>query len=298
MRIANSAGRLVVLGPQDATTATAGSAGGSAAAGPYVGVDVEAASEGLFGADPQAVYSRWDEFHAWAAAVSLADAQPISAESLHAVVPRPAQVFALGLNYASHATESGYELPTEPVVFTKYVSSFTGPAGQITLSPGNVDWEVELVAVIGRGAHRVPAERGWDHVAGLTVGQDISDRSTQFAAAPPQFGMGKSYPGYSPLGPVLVTPEELADRDDIEVGCEVNGESMQKGRTSDLIFSVPALVAKLSAIVELLPGDVIFTGTPEGVGMGRDPQRFLRPGDELRTWASGIGEMRHRFVSP
>ena len=205
-------------------------------------------------------------------------------------------MFAVGLNYRAHAEESGFALPDEPVVFTKYVSSLTGPTGDIVLSPGNVDWEVELVAVIGEGGRDIPAGLAWAHVAGLTVGQDISDRTTQFAAPPAQFGLGKSYPGYSPIGPWLVTPEEFADPDDLEIGCLVNGESVQKARTSDMIFSVPELVARLSAIVTLLPGDLIFTGTPSGVGVGRTPQRFLKDGDVLETWCGGIGRMRHRLV--
>ncbi|MEJ2862185.1 fumarylacetoacetate hydrolase family protein [Actinomycetospora flava] len=261
------------------------------------GVDVEAASEGRFSADPQAVYQRWAEFRGWAAEAPLEAAQPISQDSLRAVVPRPAQVFAIGLNYRDHAAESGFELPTEPVVFTKYVSSFTGPTGDITLSPGNVDWEVELVAVIADRAHHAAESQGWSHIAGVTVGQDISDRSTQFAAAPPQFGMGKSYPGYSPLGPTLVTPDEFVDRDSIALGCEVNDISVQKGSTADLVFTVPQLVAKLSAITPLLPGDVIFTGTPAGVGQGRDPQQFLADGDVLTSWIERVGTMRHRFVA-
>ncbi len=284
MRIANSAGRLVLLFPNER------------------GLDVEAASDGLFTADPQAVYPRWDEFRAWADTVSLDAAAldattPIAQESLGAVVPRPPQVFAIGLNYRAHAAESGFDLPAEPVVFTKYLSSLTGPTGDITLSPGNVDWEIELVAVIGRQARHVGEEQAWDHIAGLTVGQDISDRTAQFAAQPAQFGMGKSYPGYSPIGPSLVTPDDLDDCDDLPLGCEVNGETMQKGSTADMVFGIPTLIAKLSAILPLLPGDIIFTGTPAGVGVGRTPQRFLHPGDELSSWISGIGRMHHRFVT-
>ncbi len=280
MRIANAAGRLVLL-ENDGRA-----------------VDVATASGGRFGPDPQAVYDRWTEFRDWAATASFDAAQPVDVAGLGAVTPAPRQVFAIGLNYRAHAEESGFALPDEPVVFTKYVSSFTGPAGEIALSPGHVDWEVELVAVIGEGGRDIPTQRGWEHVAGLTVGQDISDRVTQFAAPPAQFGLGKSYPGFSPVGPYLVTPDELDDPDDLEIGCLVNGESVQKSRTSDMIFSVPELVARLSTIVTLLPGDVIFTGTPAGVGVGRNPQRFLQPGDELETWCSGIGRMRHRFVSP
>ena len=278
MRIANAAGRLVLLDDQDRA------------------LDVAEASGGRFGADPQAVYGRWAEFRDWAATASFDAARPLDVDVLGPVTPAPRQVFAVGLNYRAHAEESGFALPTEPVVFTKYVSSLTGPTGDITLSPGNVDWEVELVAVIGEGGRDIPAARGWAHVAGLTVGQDVSDRTQQFAAPPAQFGLGKSYPGFSPVGPWLVTPDAVDDPDDLEIGCAVNGEEVQKSRTSDLIFPVAELVARLSAVVTLLPGDVIFTGTPSGVGHGRTPPRFLQDGDVLETWAGGIGRMRHRFV--
>jgi len=285
MRIANASGRLVLLDPEDGSRA----------------VDVEEASGGRFPADPQTVYGRWAEFRDWAAAASFAAAGPVIEEELDAVAPRPPQIFAVGLNYRDHAAESGFALPAEPVVFTKYASSLTGPRGEIRLSPGTVDWEVELVAVIGTGGRDIAEADGWAHIAGLSLGQDISDRVTQFAAPPAQFGLGKSYPGFSPVGPSLVTPDELRaaglDPGDLELGCLVNGESMQKGRTGDMIFPVPVIVAKLSAIVTLIPGDVIFTGTPAGVGVGMTPPRFLQDGDELVTWCTGIGELRHRFVA-
>lgn len=283
MRLVNSAGRLVLLDPQRPGRLDRG-------------LDVEAASCGLFSADPQAVYGRWEQFRRWATNAPWDEGGPVSRDSLCAVVPRPSQVFAIGLNYRDHAAESGFDLPAEPVVFPKYVSSFTGPYGTIGLSPGNVDWEVELVVVIAAGGRNLAQAQGWDHVAGVTVGQDISDRTTQFVAAPPQFGMGKSYAGYSPVGPCLVTPDELPDRDHVALGCEVNGSSVQHGTTGDMVFPVPALVAALSAIVELLPGDVIFTGTPAGVGQGRDPQQFLHDGDVLTSWITGVGDMRHHFV--
>jgi 2-keto-4-pentenoate hydratase/2-oxohepta-3-ene-1,7-dioic acid hydratase in catechol pathway len=287
MRITNHDGRLALLEP---------------GTDPDVprGIDVAQASGGRFDADPQAVYARWDELREWAATASFADSAPLPAEALGVVTPRPPQVFAIGLNYRDHAAESGFAVPNEPVVFTKYASSFTGPRGNVRLSPGDVDWEVELVAVIGAGGHRIPEAQGWDHVAGLTLGQDLSDRVAQFAAPPPQFGLGKSFPGFSPVGPALVTTDELRaeglDPDDLELGCLVNGESVQKSRTSAMIFSIPTLVAKLSAIVTLLPGDVVFTGTPSGIGAGMTPPRFLGEGDELTSWCTGIGGLRHRFV--
>ncbi len=279
MRIANVAGRLNVFDSDGLAT------------------DVEAASKGRFGPDPQAVYGNWAQFRDWGETARLDEGTRVDPATLQAVVPRPPQVLAVGQNYRDHALESGMDLPTEPMVFTKFVSSLTGPTGEITLSPGNVDWEVELVAVIGTGGRNIAESAAWDHVAGLTLGQDISDRTTQFVSSPPQFNMGKSYAGFAPIGPHLVTVDELGAPDDLELGCLVNGETMQKSRTSELIFSIPTLVAKLSAIVCLLPGDIIFTGTPSGVGVGQKPPRFLQPGDELTTWCDGIGEMRHTFVS-
>ena len=286
MRIANLAGRLVLLEPGTDVDAPRG---------------IDAERTGPFDADPQAVFARWAEFRDWAADASFADAAPLDTAALGPVTPRPPQVFGIGLNYRDHAAESGFGLPSEPVVFTKYPSSFAGPSGDIRLSPGDVDWEVELVAVIGTGGHGIAEADGWAHVAGLAVGQDLSDRTTQFAAPPAQFGLAKSFPGFSPLGPGLVTPDELRadglDPDDLELGCLVNGESVQKGRTGTMIFGIPALVVKLSAIVTLLPGDVIFTGTPAGIGASMTPPRFLSPGDELATWCAGVGRMQHRFVS-
>jgi 2-keto-4-pentenoate hydratase/2-oxohepta-3-ene-1,7-dioic acid hydratase in catechol pathway len=158
-----------------------------------------------------------------------------------------------------------------------------------------IKFSVELVVVIGRTADRVDEADAWTHVAGLAIGQDISDRQLQFAAGG-QFSMGKSRRGYGPIGPWVATPDEFDNPDDLALGCSVNGEKMQDGRTSDLIFSVPALVAELSVVLPLLPGDTLFTGTPGGVGMARTPPRFLRTGDTLETWIEGIGTIRNRIV--
>ena len=206
-------------------------------------------------------------------------------------------MFAVALNYVDHAAESGNEPPEQPLIFPKYVSAFSGPVTDVVLPEGNVDWECELVAVISRAAHRVSAEEAWSYVAGLTVGQDISERVLQRSGPVPQFGLGKSYPGFAPSGPVLVTPDELPDPDDLAIGCEVNGEVMQSGRTRDMIFPVADLIAFISRVVTLYPGDVIFTGTPPGVGMGRRPPVFLKPGDRLTSHIEGIGEMQQTFVS-
>ena len=265
--------------------------------GHRLAIDVAEASDGRFGPSITAIYNVWDDFAAWAHDIDPANGSVFDA-TLENPIPEPAQVFAIGLNYAEHAAESKYDIPDFPPVFTKYRTSLAGPVGVVELTGPKIDWEVELVAVISRAAHRVSEADGWDYVAGLTIGQDISDRETQFNAHPPQFSLGKSYPGYAPMGPVVVTPDEFADRDDLELSCAVNGEQMQKGRTSEMIFSVPQLVSRLSHITPLLPGDIIFTGTPSGVGMGRTPQRFLTDGDVLTSRVAGIGDIEQRFVAP
>ena len=262
-------------------------------------VDVHAASGGRFGPQPAALFEQWAEFRSWADSAELPEPAPFAREDLGSPSPAPRQVFAIGLNYSEHAAESGFAKPTTaPPVFTKFPSCITGPHGDIALPPGgHTDWEVELVVVIGTTAHHVASADAWRHVAGLCAGQDLSERISQMAATPPQFSLGKSFPHFGPIGPWLVTVEEFADPDDLELGCSINGEQMQKGRTSSLIFSVPELIEQLSAVTPLLPGDVLFTGTPAGVGLGRTPQRWLAAGDELTTHIEGIGEMRHRFVA-
>ena len=284
MRLANLAGRLVVI---------------TGDAGHEIACDVEKHSGGRFGASPQAIYDDWDAFTAWAGTTQWDSGIPVVPGDLGSPAPAPRQVLGIGLNYRDHAAESGFAAPaSQPPVFTKFPSCITGPRGDITLPDGgHTDWEVELVAVIGRRAERVSEADALSFVAGYSVGQDVSERILQLAATPPQFSLGKSLPGFGPIGPWLVTLDEFANPDDLGLECSVNGEQMQHGRTSDLIFPVSALVATLSATLPLLPGDVIFTGTPSGVGLGRTPPRWLAPGDELVSRIEGIGELRHRFVA-
>jgi 2-keto-4-pentenoate hydratase/2-oxohepta-3-ene-1,7-dioic acid hydratase in catechol pathway len=284
MRIANLDGRLVVV---------------TGAPGREIAHDVEKSSGGRLTADPQAVYDDWPAFIDWAATAEWSEGVTLAPESLGPPVPAPRQVFGIGLNYREHAAESGYAAPAgAPPVFTKFPSCITGPRGDIELPrDGHVDWEVELVVVIGQRAYQATAEDALDYVAGYAVGQDISERILQTAAQPPRFSMGKSLPGFGPIGPWLVTLDEFSDPNDLELGCEINGEIVQSSRTSKLIFSVPALIANLSATTPLLPGDVIFTGTPSGVGLGRTPPRWLAAGDVLTSHIEGIGELRHRFFA-
>lgn len=256
--------------------------------------DIATVSDGRFSADPMALYDDWDELVSFAAGVTAGTA-PLDASRLGNPVPRPRQVFAIGLNYRTHAEESGMDVPDVPATFTKFPASLSGPYDDIEIVGTDVDWEVELVAVVGRRADHVAEADGWSHIAGLTVGQDISDRQLQFAAAA-QFSLGKSRRGYGPIGPWVVTPDEVPDRDDLALGCSVDGETVQDGRTRDLIFDIPRLVAELSSVLPLLPGDVIFTGTPEGVGMARTPARALQPGQVLQSWVEGIGTMRNRCL--
>lgn len=260
-------------------------------------LDVEQASAGRFESDPQAVYARWDEFRDWAATAPRPSGAAFDPEDLGPPVPRPSQVFAIGLNYREHAQESGYQPPTAyPPVFTKFPSCVAGPNQTVVLPEGNVDWELELVVVIGRPAWRISADDAWDHIAGLTVGQDISERVLQFAMTPPQFSMAKSFPGFGPIGPVLVSPDEFADPNDLELTCTLNGDVVQSGRTSQMIFPVAHLVAMLSSVTPLRPGDLVFTGTPRGVGLGRTPPLFITAGDELVSSIESIGTMTNRFT--
>lgn len=284
MRIANLAGRLVL----------------AHGAKP---IDVYDASGGRFGPAPEAVFDQWAEFRAWAedfrgGEPAARDTDYLTGPEVGAPSPRPRQVFAVGLNYVEHAREAGFDLPTLPVVFTKFPSCIVGPDQQLTLPHGKVDWEVELVVVIGAHAQGIDEAQAWAVVAGLTVGQDLSERVLQHSGPAPQFGLAKSFPGFGPTGPVLVTSDELSNPEDLEIGCSLGGETMQLGRTSGMLFSVPTLVSWLSHITPLFPGDLIFTGTPSGIGASRTPARFLQLGDDLVSHIEGIGSIRQRIVGP
>jgi 2-keto-4-pentenoate hydratase/2-oxohepta-3-ene-1,7-dioic acid hydratase in catechol pathway len=260
--------------------------------------DIETASQARFGPTMQSVLERWDEFTDWAA--TLADPHVTGVyepELTDALVTAPSQVFAVGLNYRAHAAEAGAAVPAVPLVFTKFPSCVAPAFGEVAVFTEQVDWEIEVAVVVGRGGFGISAENAWDHIAGVTAAQDYSARDTQFASSVnPQFSLGKSYPGFLPLGPLLVTPDEYDDPNAIGLSCTVNGVQRQSSNTSDLIFSVPQIVEYVSAICTLRPGDVILTGTPAGVGMGFTPPIYLAPGDEVVSRVDLVGEMRQHCV--
>ncbi|CAN5283185.1 fumarylacetoacetate hydrolase family protein [soil metagenome] len=260
-------------------------------------VDVERASDGLFSADPQAVYSRWDEFRDWVSNARIDGGEVLDRALLGPPIPRPPQVFAIGVNYVEHAEEAGYPSDSLPVTFTKFPSCLTGPEATVVLPSDFVDWEVELVVVVGKRGENVAREDAFDHVAGFTVGQDLSERHVQAEGTKPQFSLGKSYRGFGPTGPWVVTLDELTDPTDLEIGCRVADEQLQKSRTSRLIYDIPELIVRLSSICVLQPGDIIFSGTPAGVGNARTPKRFLTTDDVLVSTIEGVGSITTRFES-
>lgn len=257
--------------------------------------DLEALADGRLGADPMAALAQPDLLSELAA--GLGDRKPsgmLADATLGAPVPRPQKSFGIGLNYQAHADEGGVEPPKSPLVFTKFPSCLVGPTADIEMRSDGCDYEGELVVVIGRGGHDIAPEDAWSHVAGLTIGQDVSDRPAQFAAHPPHFDLGKSFDTFGPTGPVVVSVDAVADRDALHIVTEVNGEVRQDGNSADLIFDVPTLVAFLSSITTLVTGDIIFTGTPEGVGMATGT--YLADGDVVTTTIDGIGTMTNRCV--
>jgi 2-keto-4-pentenoate hydratase/2-oxohepta-3-ene-1,7-dioic acid hydratase in catechol pathway len=243
------------------------------------------------------VLERWGDVRAFAALADWTLAEALDESRLGPPVPCPRQVFAVALNYRPHAAEAGFVPPEAPLVFTKFPTCITGPAATVRLPEGKVDWEIEVVAIIGRGGYRLERAQAWDAVAGITAGQDLSERVLQLTGTPAQFSLGKSFPGFGPTGSVAVTPDEFPDRDDIGFASWLDGEPLQQGRTSEMIFGVDELVAWLSATCPLLPGDLVFTGTPAGVGNRRQPPRYLQPGQILVSRVDGVGEIRQHFVN-
>ena len=213
-------------------------------------------------------------------------------------VGRPGKFVCIGLNYHDHAAETGMTPPSEPVVFMKAVSAISGPHDDITLLRGSTksDWEVELGIVIGKRAHYIPADQALDAIAGFCLINDLSEREWQIERGG-NWSKGKSGDGYGPVGPWLVTPDEIPDPQTMDLWLERNGETMQSGNTADMIFPVTELIAYLSQCMSLNVGDIIATGTPAGVGLGRKPPVFLKDGDHLRLGITGLGEQSYRVFA-
>jgi 2,4-diketo-3-deoxy-L-fuconate hydrolase len=261
-------------------------------------LDIGVASGDRFGPDPLRVFQQWAAFTAWAAGADFGAAKPFDSKDLLAPVPNPGQIFAIGLNYADHADEANLAHPADLVVFTKFASSLAGPNVTVELPSKFVDYETELVVIIGAAAHRVDQDQARAAVAGFCVGQDYSERVVQRRGPAPQFSLGKSYPNFSPFGPAVVTLDALQDPDALPIGAVLEGPTaagqggswkVQDGNTADLIFPVARIIADLSQVVSLAPGDLIFTGTPAGVGMARGI--YLQPGDVLTGPALALEQM-------
>lgn len=254
--------------------------------------DVERISGGAVGADPMVAVGQGEALSDLAGALGDHEPDgPVDGVTLGPPVPRPVNSFGIGLNYRSHAAESKMDLPSAPVVFTKFPSCIVGPTADVEMRSDSVDYEGELVVVIGRTGKDIGPDDAWHHVAGLTVGQDVSDRPVQLGVKPPQFNLGKSFDTFGPTGPVVVSPDALDDPADLHLTTHVGDEKRQDDRTSNLIFDIPFLVCYLSRICTLRPGDLIFTGTPEGVGMVSGD--YLTDGDVVTTTIDGIGSLRN-----
>lgn len=216
---------------------------------------------------------------------------------LHAPISNPPRVFAIGLNYRDHAKESGMEIPKVPVVFFKLTTSIVGPGENIVLPKNSrePDYEAEFAFVIGKGGYRIPASAWQEHVYGYTIVNDVSARDVQFATS--QWSMSKSFPTFCPMGPAIVTADEIADPHQLAIGLSIDGEVLQNSNTRELVFGIPQLIEHLSSITPLLPSDVISTGTPPGVGLGRTPKRWLKPGETVTVTIEGLGSLTNPVVA-
>jgi len=222
---------------------------------------------------------------------------PLAQVKLHAPLANPPRVFAIGLNYRDHAIESKMELPKAPVVFFKLQTAIIGPGDAIVLPKNSTqpDYEAELAFVIGRGGFRIPASAWREHVYGYTIVNDVSARDIQSSTS--QWSMSKSFPTFCPIGPAIVTADEIADPHALAIGLSIDGQVLQNSNTRELVFKVPDLIEYISSIAPLLPGDIVSTGTPPGVGLGRTPQRWLKPGETVTVTIEGLGSLTNPIVA-
>jgi 2-keto-4-pentenoate hydratase/2-oxohepta-3-ene-1,7-dioic acid hydratase in catechol pathway len=236
-------------------------------------------------------------------AVAFADQSPASARykvhevKLRAPIPRPRKLICVGLNYRDHAAETGAQIPTVPTIFNKFATAVIGPGDNIVLPRVSKapDYEAEFAFVIGRGGRYIPAEAWRDHVFGYTIVNDVTGRDYQRATT--QWLMGKTFDTFAPMGPWIVTADEISDPHNLDISIEINGEVLQDSNTRELIFKIPDLIAHLSSVFTLEPGDIVSTGTPAGVGFVRKPPRLLRPGDDVVVKIEEIGELRNPVIA-
>lgn len=216
---------------------------------------------------------------------------------LLAPIPRPPKFICVGLNYRDHAIENNQPIPAVPTIFNKFTNVVIGPGAPIVLPKGSKepDYEAEMAVVIGPGGRNIPADRAMQHVFGYTIVNDVSARDVQKASS--QWLMGKSFDTFGPMGPWLVTADEIEDPHALDISIEIGGERLQNSNTRELIFKIPRLIEYVSMAVTLEPGDIISTGTPGGCGFARKPPRFLKPGDEVIVRVQGLGELRNPVVA-
>ena len=257
--------------------------------------DLATITDGAVSNDAMEAILNSDLLHQYAA--QLGDYEPsgiIEKKDLCAPIPRPRNSFGVGLNYQLHVEEAASKTPSTPMVFTKFPSCISGPNDDVIMRSDECDYEGELLVVIGRDGKDIKADEAWSYVLGLSVGQDFSDRGVQYKDQPAQFNLGKSFDTFGPTGPYLVSLDSFSNPDDLMITTTVNGEARQNDRTSNMIFSIPTLISYLSSITSLAAGDIIFSGTPEGVGFRNGS--FLKDGDIVETTIEGIGTMQNKCV--
>jgi len=237
-----------------------------------------------------------DRVNTWLYSPPGGDRIDAAAMKLLAPIKRPPKIICIGLNYRDHAAESNLAVPETPTVFSKYATSVIGPGAPIVLPKNSAkpDYEAEFAVVIGKGGRHIPEDRWKEHVFGYTIVNDVSARDYQMATS--QWMIGKTFDTFCPMGPAIVTADEIADPHALAISLSIGGETLQSSNTSNLIFRIPQLIAYLSSVFTLEPGDIISTGTPAGVGFARKPPRWLKAGDEVRVQVEGIGELVNPVV--
>ena len=262
-------------------------------------VDIASASNGRFGPSTRDLLGQLEDLGSWFTDEAPALTETIDRADLEAsgrlgpVVDAPSQIFAVGLNYRTHAAEMGLTPPAQPMIFAKFASCLAGANASFPVVSPRTDWEAELVLVVGHGGRDIAVDAALDALAGYCVGQDVSDRDLQMSGSPAQFSLGKSHRNFAPVGPWITTRDEVPAPNDLEIECRVNDVTFQDSNTHDMVFSVPQIVSYVSSVCELRPGDLIFTGSPHGVGQGQKPPVFLRSGDHVVTTIAGLGTLRN-----